>query len=1332
MVRREIGERAPEALAGRRPWRRALVAAAASLGLLVPLAIAFAWFVVLPSRQGTRSALVLANAFLAAHSDLRLVVASARPLGTGLRLADVNLLMGPAERADTLVSARRLHLDLDWLSLLLRRPHVYRASVEGARVRLSVGEDGRLVLPAWRSAGEGKVRDTGGGTAGGLIVRLHDASFELTGQRGVVTWWEGGRLGLEARWVPGGSEWELSEWTGAVPPLGLHIQEGRARASAGGGVFEVEPIAVRTDAGSIEGRAEFRGDAVRGELSAREWPWEFFAEILDQPALDVPGEVQVRGLVEGSIGSPRLDLAIDGTWRAEDFAMRLLGRASQEALTLERASLDWSGTRVTGQGGYSADGRWHLEAHVVDLDLSDAGRLVPALRLPRSRLAGPVRVEGEPGRMRVVHESLDGDVGGIPLAGLSGEWTLSGRSASWALAGGVGGGDVRLAGEWDGESLGLSGEAVGVDWAEVADFHPSLAGFRGGESDIAMTLDGPPDSLAARFTVVGSAVAWRGLLAERLVVEGGGRLGARAVRLGGTAFAQALHLGSTVLDSARVRVLVGARELELVDLAAWRGDTTVVGSARFTFDPAGWSGVASELRLATASAELAASEPVVLRGEGAGLEVRSARFAGTLGRLALAGVWRPEGESDLRLSVHDFDPGILLPRAAGFPLSGAVALEASLTGRAETLSLQLDGGADTLWLAERPLSRARLALRARRREERLVVESFSLATDAGRLGGRAEVLLAAAGDSAVDWSRARDPAHWQGELTWEDLELDRLAAWLPEPPDAGGRSEGRLVLRGPPGAQSAECRGSVRELRSGSAHVDLLTWRLVASNRRLRVEELAAELEGQVARVSGEMPFVLAWSRSRRDWLPEEEMHLAVHLPAGAMRFLPLFIPVVAAAEGRLSADLRLAGTPGAPNLHGQLAVENGVFRPSQREEVYRDVRLLVRFEGERALIERLEARQGKSGRLSGRGEVHLFGDSAGRYRLDLTAAQAVARSSGEYAVQFSGALRIQDGPRSAARGLAPPYITGDLRAESGVILYDFTDPGNVVYLTGPRQAPLYTYDLHVVAESRVFWRTPGANIELEADLSVSRDAEGHKVWGTVEALRGSFYFLENKFVMERGALTFDQAASLDAKLDAAAVATVTHAVSEGRYEKEEVHIELSGRMQEPAVRLWSSSGLSEKDIFALLTFGRFGLGEATALAGKDQRILVGVTGGQYLMRQLAREFPEIESLVSGVELGTTTPTGSEAGAQRVYTTVGVNSYVTPELRLGYSQVLGGRGEAVQGELKLWGVSAEYRIGRLLYLTGEVIERRVGSSLGSGTFQNQVEYNLDVRARIDY
>ncbi len=1313
----------------RRRWLRASLWSALVLALVLPLAGAFLWFVFLPSRQGTSAALVVVNGLLQSRTNLRLAVASVQPHGTGLRLVEPAILLARDGATDTLFAAREVRLDMDWMALLLRRPQRYIVDAEAARLALAVGEDGRVALPEWRDGGAAKM-DTLGGPGGGVVVRLHDASFRLLSPERSVTWWEGGRLELEARWLAGSTVWELSEWNGFLPPLGLQLRQGTARATSGGGVLEVQPIVLETDAGSLAASAVLRGQEWSAEFTARDWPWEFFAEILDQPALDVPGAVQVRGILKGPLGEPRLDLAIHGTWRAEPFSARLLGRAGPDVIVLERAELGWAGTRVRGSGRYGPEGRWSLDARVADLDLSHIQSLAPAIVLPASRLAGPLRVTGEPGRMRVVHETLDGSLGQVAIRGLRGEWTLAGRTATWRLSGGVAGGTVHVEGEWDGRLVRARGTIEDLAWEDLADTHPALADLGGGVASGEVVIEGPPDSLAVRLTSETREAAWGPMTAAVLRVAGEGRVGPRATRFDVVAHGEGLAGGGVRFDSARVRARVHARQIEFHAVEAWRGDTTLTAAGTLALENGGWTLTAPRARLEAGAAALEAAEPLVLRGSSDGFQIQAARFVGSLGELSLAGAWRPRGESHLTLEARHLDPRLLVPGGGASPVAGTVDLTAELSGVRERLALQLRAASDTLWLGGVALEDFRLGVAARQEGARIRVDEFGVESRAGTVRGHLEVDLSAEGVSGPAWRAARDPGRWQGEIAWEGLELASLGPLLPATLELGGTAEGTARLGGSAAARVAATSGRVEGLRWNTVHLDAVRWDAAAEGGRLRIHELVAESEGKEARLEGELPVRLAWSREAREWVPDEPMRLAVTLPEESMRFLPLFLPPVAAADGRVEADLRLEGTPRSPLLWGRLEVKDGMVRPSQREEVYRALHLVVRFEGDRAIVESVEASQGRDGRIRGRGEARLFGEDAGRYRLDLEANGAIARSSGEYAAQFSGRLTIQDGPRVEGILVPLPRITGDVTVESGVILYDFTDPENVVYLTGPRQAPLYVYDLHMEADGRVFWRTPSANVELEADLSVSRDLAGHKLWGTVESLRGHFFFLENKFEMERGELTFDRAESFDAKLDAEAVATVTR-LDESKYEKEEVHLELHGRMREPEVRLWSSSGLAEKDIFALLTFGRFGVGQQELLAKSDQRVLVGVTGTQYLMRQLSREFPEISSFLTSVQLGTTAATGG-GGAERLYTTVGVNSYVTPELRLGYSQVLGGSGEVVQGELMLWDISAEYRIGRLLYLTGEVVERRVGSSLGSGTFQNQVEYNLDVRARLDY
>jgi translocation and assembly module TamB len=260
-----------------------------------------------------------------------------------------------------------------------------------------------------------------------------------------------------------------------------------------------------------------------------------------------------------------------------------------------------------------------------------------------------------------------------------------------------------------------------------------------------------------------------------------------------------------------------------------------------------------------------------------------------------------------------------------------------------------------------------------------------------------------------------------------------------------------------------------------------------------------------------------------------------------------------------------------------------------------------------------------------------------------------------------------------------------------------------------------------------MYWRTPNANVELKADLTVSQTLDDWRVWGTVESLRGTYYFLENKFAVDTGNLQFDQIEPLNPKVDATAHSDVPSGTT-----SETVTITLSGRVRNPTVQLVSSPhALTEQEIVQLMTVGRFGFGLAAGqrYAPGGEAIVAGATGGQYLLRQMAQQFPEISPILGDLEVGTQVV--EVDGRGKPVPQIGINRYFTPEFRVRYSQVLGSPSSGAIG-LNVRDLGAEYRISRIFFLTGEILERRTGSSSTPTVSQSELEYNLDLRARYEY
>jgi hypothetical protein len=147
--------------------------------------------------------------------------------------------------------------------------------------------------------------------------------------------------------------------------------------------------------------------------------------------------------------------------------------------------------------------------------------------------------------------------------------------------------------------------------------------------------------------------------------------------------------------------------------------------------------------------------------------------------------------------------------------------------------------------------------------------------------------------------------------------------------------------------------------------------------------------------------------------------------------------------------------------------------------------------------------------------------------------------------------------------------------------------------------------------------------------------------------------------------------------------------------------------------------GYSKSDIVQLLTFGRF--------VGMQKGQVAGAYGGTYLLRQLSTEFPELKPLVGDVEFGTQVVVGNGKTAE-VLPTAGFRRDFSSVFSLNYSQIIGTPTQN-QYDVQVRDFGAEYKINRIFYLTGEILQHRPGTQ---STNNSQFEYNLDLRARHEY
>lgn len=680
-------------------------------------------------------------------------------------------------------------------------------------------------------------------------------------------------------------------------------------------------------------------------------------------------------------------------------------------------------------------------------------------------------------------------------------------------------------------------------------------------------------------------------------------------------------------------------------------------------------------------------------------------FAGTrlaLGRLGLPPEWQLTGTADAVLTVDG---------PAGDPrwrFEGTAAGAGSGGTVTDSTHLVLSG-----------------------RPHALIVERGLVVADGGRLEGRQvfEGLAAAWPDSLVagaviEW--LADADRWNGTWTAAAFPIDGWGALAPPLARAGGRLNGRVAVNGRPSRPELEARLSASPLSIDQFTLDSFDAEVRYRDERLEVPEARFARGDVVSTGSGGMALRLALGAPPE--LPERPMRWRVDAPGGDLSVLPLLVPQVAWAEGDFQMHATIAGTPRAPVLDGSLRIEHGQLRLSAREEVLRDLTASLNFDASRITLDTLTAYQGRSGALSGRGEVILDGFGVERYRFDLAMRDFTAIESGLYSATFDGQFTITDGV--TLHGETLPHVTGDIEVLQATILLDFTDASAMQQFNAAEQPLFWTYRVHMRATDKLRWVPPNANIEFSADLILDQNVDSLSVFGDVDALRGQYWFFSNRFDVQRAHLQFDNVGGLDPQLDIEAITQLTPVTRQGaqvasdesgRVERQTISVRITGRSRNPVIEFDSSPApLSQNVILEELTFGRYASGSGDFRDPFDDYLTRAIN------RQLSAEMSKLfQGYVSDWAL-TREYGGLLSGEGELYAEVGIP--LNNQWQLRYRQRVPG---AAEGEYSLnpfeRDIEVEYRLNRFFYVTSEFAERKRAQSTTLTP-----EFNVNLKARWEY
>jgi translocation and assembly module TamB len=1022
------------------------------------------------------------------------------------------------------------------------------------RVRL---ERLRVATPALSASGEGTVDLAARTLAGRLEAEAPDLA-RLAGLAGTPLAGSA-RLALEAAGSPD------------VPELDLRLEGNGLRA----GGFTADRLQLGLATRPLE-----------GEPTALVLGLEGGAEgvVLDGRPLGEGGLVQLAGEAVRRPGGPLqiagFDLALPGLemrTAGELDPIALVGELRLEARSFDLAPLAplfGPGVRLpTGAILAGADlklaGPGSLEA-ALQFGADQLGNLPPGL----SELLGP----GPSGVAKIaLAESRTLALEALDLRGAGGRLT---GTASLDLARETLGGALRL--ELPDLSLlsGLAGETLAGSGRLLVEPQGTLARPR---LSLSAELDRPafgPRRLDALEAKAEAALAPAGgelrldatarLAGDSLVLAGAGRFAGQrleldAAKLEGLGLALALD-GKASLDLERQLVSghVTGRAADLARLA-----------------PLALQDLSGSVELDLRATAEGGRQDLAIRAS-------ASRLGGGFGNLAAArldlagrdlrGVGSLRGEAALEgLATPD-----LVLDAAKLTLDGPLAelgfaLEATGSQAGQKLALE---------------ARGRLAALAEPRRLELAQLTGTLAGQAIRLRQPARITLdkgvldLGTLDLEIGRATARIRAGLGGptlraEATLDDLPLETLAPLgLPRLP---GAASGSLRLGGP--ARAPEGRLELRLVGLGGKDAPPAELRAEArleGGRRIVVGVRSEGLGPEPLRLTARLPVLVDLEAGRIEPLAEGTLDGSLRGRIELARVGALLPLDGQRLAGPLELDVELAGQPGAPRLSGRARLAGGEVSDAATGFRLRAIEAVATADGPRLVLERLEARDRREGRLTGSGRYDFVGGGL-VLDLDLASFQAFAGEFGE------ATLTGKIGARSAGPAL-------DLKARLEVERAELRlpDPPPAVPATipveevgdGARSSPEpaagpplpIRLDLRIDADQRFFVRGRGLESEWYGRIRATGTLDEPDVVGRLELRRGHLDLLGTRFALEQGVVDFDGARPPLPRLDVLGTARKADIVA---------RVGLRGRLPNFALTLESEPPLPQEEVLSRVLFGR-------------------------------------------------------------------------------------------------------------------------------------------------
>jgi hypothetical protein len=439
---------------------------------------------------------------------------------------------------------------------------------------------------------------------------------------------------------------------------------------------------------------------------------------------------------------------------------------------------------------------------------------------------------------------------------------------------------------------------------------------------------------------------------------------------------------------------------------------------------------------------------------------------------------------------------------------------------------------------------------------------------------------------------------------------------------------------------------------------------------------------------TGDFPINLSMG-SRHDFFDDREQDIAITAADRRLDLAAFLLESVEYINGDFTAEIDLTGKPLEPHLNGVCRLKDGTVKLLDLQDKLEQVEIELEMSDRLMTITRAEGMiprgSGRTpGRVSGKGTILVRDINRFMYALNVDATKMpIKYELGDVTGLVNAKISVN--------GDTPPLVTGTIDVPSATYRESFEETGFSL-LSALEADKTWDLDLMVEFPSNFWVKNDEIEAEFAGDINILRDAGVYNFLGTLEVIRGKYFFFDKTFKMTPGGqINYENIREPDPKLDMEISTRINTRSSYSEYQGDdnysyELYLSVTGTLNNPIFSGTGEAPISNEDML-LAILGDYRpdvdtLGENDVLAN---RITV---GGANL---LASQFSRLGTRTLGVETFEIYP-DMENGFDPLGTRVTIGAYTLPNLYVfGSSYFDINKGQEV---------GMEYRLGRYYLFEG--------------------------------